>query len=250
MTVRKEFPTSENATVVFTIIISYADLFGALARDIRSRFGIRSILFYVGPGGLPSSKVYDFRTDDFAKLVDMQPLMMPRPRKDIPSSEELSIQARLLEKRHSFSVVDVIRSDRHLGNGFVSGAEYAYSSYGQLCNYDQSIDIVLRVADAAEAFFLKYKPIAFVSYPADIYRSTMTGVAESMGIPLRVPGPNFSRLSGSGRKIGTIGQWVLPKAINRLFQKMIWVKRPPLIREFSAFGNIHALSSLGMPCEG
>ena len=180
--------------VLFLYANQYADLFGAMARELRESDGIDSALAVLDRNTLPDPAVYDFRQDDFAEIIDLAREITPRRREEMPAGAALAAAALAFERKVGVPVNELIRADRHAGIGFVLGGCYPRSRYGMSVDYDQAVDIVLRTAARTQALIAKRKPIAVIGSPADIARSTLVAVAEQAGIPLRIPSASFANV--------------------------------------------------------
>jgi Capsule polysaccharide biosynthesis protein len=180
--------------LLFLYASQYADLFGAMARYFRQRHGFDSVLVVLERGALPNPAVYDLRPEDFDGIIDLSREITPRPHRDLPSSAVLAEAALKVEQQIGAPVNELIRSDRHAGIGFVLGGCYPRTRYGTSVDYDQAVDIVLRVAARTKELIAKRAPIAVVGGPGDIASTTMLAVTERAGIPLRTPGPSFSNV--------------------------------------------------------
>ena len=86
----------------------------------------------------------------------------------------------------------MIRADRHLGQAFANGAHDPVSRYGRRFTYHQAVDLVLRLVEFFEKLLARVRPRVLVTAPADTARMALDAVAQSAGIPLRIPCQNFS----------------------------------------------------------
>ena len=179
---------------MFLYASQYADLVGAMARYFKQHHGGDSVLVVLDRSALPNPTVYDLRPEDFDAIIDLSREITPRPHRELPSSAALAEVALQLEQQIGTPVNELIRSDRHAGIGFVLGGCYPRTRYGASVDYDQAVDIVLRVAARTQELIAGRMPIVVVGGPGNIASTTMLAVTERAGIPLRTPGPNFSNV--------------------------------------------------------
>jgi len=178
--------------IVFKAQSQYSDLFGAMARMLRDEAGIASVLVYVGRHRLPDPKVYDVRPDDFVEMVDFNQHIAPRDPSERPSAAELAQRCVEVERRLDCTVGEIIRSDRHLGHDFVTGARYPRSQYSRCEDLDNGIDVVLRIADAMQELYRRYRPMAVIASAGEIVGAVMVAMSQAAGVPLRVPARSYS----------------------------------------------------------
>lgn len=175
------------SVVIVQMMNQYADLLSGLAQEMRARYGIGSILVYRGPSDLPNPKRYKFDKSAFDALIDIEPALAPRTKALLPTSTALAAEIATVEQRLSVKLLEAVRADRHLGRGFVTGADYARSQYGVSVNFDQSLDIALRLARTFEELYKAHDVVAVVAAISSIYGNLMVGVAEGLGLPVRLP---------------------------------------------------------------
>jgi len=156
-----------------------------LARVMKKKYGVETVLFTYGKSRLPDPKKVDFDAAEFAEIVDIEPLLPPRSETELPGAGELARQANELERRLGVNLVDAIRTDRHLGNRFVTGAKYHHSRYGASANFAQSLDIGLRLCREYEQLIRKYEPFVVVARPGSIGTACLVAVGRGMGVPMR-----------------------------------------------------------------
>ena len=63
----------------------------------------------------------------------------------LPCNAEMAEQANNIEKRLGINIIDLIRTERQLGFGFVLGAISHGSNYGQSANSPQTLYIAMRL---------------------------------------------------------------------------------------------------------
>lgn len=159
-------------------------LLSPLARELRRSYNIHTILFTYGETNLPSPKFYDFNKSDFAEIININELMKPQNDAFL-SNAEIAEQANDLEKRLGVNIVDLIRTDRHLGIDFVSGANFHRSYYGDSANYRQTLDIALRLCTAFEDYLTQLSPLTVLVFPGSIATSALASMAKGLNIPWR-----------------------------------------------------------------
>lgn len=173
---------------------AYAFIWGAnsaagfqsqLVRKLRDEYGIASVLFRFGGTGGPSSKYFDFDPDDYAEIIDLEHEITPRSVAEIDSLLKLSGQATALERTLGKSLNDILRTDRHYGIGFVTGADFMRSQVGHTTNYAQCLDMLIRLGARFQPLFEKYRPLTVVGSPGHIAPTMLIAMAQSMGVQPR-----------------------------------------------------------------
>lgn len=174
-------------TIVFQMINQYADLLSDLAAELRDEHNIDSILVYRGRFGLPDPAVYQFASENFVDLIDVESSLTPRPATDIPATQALARTAGELERRLRVRVVEALRADRHIGHGFVTGADYPRSSYAIDLSYDQCLDIVCRLAERVESILRQPNVISVAAAPSSVLGNLLLATGDGLGLHVRVP---------------------------------------------------------------
>jgi len=154
-------------------------------RYLREHYGIGTVLFVYGEALLPRDGEGGFDRSAYVEIVDVEPTLRARLPHDLPSGADLARRAADFERRVSRTVPDILRTDRHLGIGYVTNAEFHRSTYSLTTNYSQSIDIVLRLADLYQGKLEKYKPIVSYGHPGSIAPATLISLTNSLGVPMR-----------------------------------------------------------------
>lgn len=162
-----------------------ARLLTPLAHRLRERHGLDSVLLALREARLPNAQRYGFDRSAFDEIVFFDPLLAPRGGGDLPSLARLAEQAAELERQLGVNVLDVIRSDRHLGIGFVSSSDFHGSAYADRIDYRRSLDIALRLSAFAENLIAARRPLCVIGYPGAIYTNALITVAEALGTPMR-----------------------------------------------------------------
>ncbi len=164
----------------------FADLHAPLARSLRERHGIETILFCNRLGNLPDPARYDFDPSAFAEIIDIEPHLYPRPESELPTPAAFAATAARLESRITFSLVDILRVDRHVGIDFVTGADFYRSHFGEVMSWRQKLDIVARLCGFFDALLDRVDAVAIMAPPGDIGRASLVAVAEGRGVPLQL----------------------------------------------------------------
>lgn len=178
-------PTQPERYVFVWRTNSWAGFQTQLARTLKERYGIKSVLFRYAATGGPSTKLFEFDPEDFAEIVDLDQEMTPRPVADLPSAQEIDDQVIALERRLGRPLTDILRTDRHFGIGFVSGATFMRSKLGHVTSHTQCLDMMLRINARLQPLLEKYRPLAIMGSPGTLAQSMLIASAESMDIPMR-----------------------------------------------------------------
>ncbi len=164
---------------------SWAGFQTQLARTLKERFGIKSVLFRYNATGGPSTKLFEFDPDDFTEIIDLDQEMTPRPVAELPAGQEIYDRAIALERQLGRPLNDILRTDRHFGIGFVSGASFMRSKLGHNTNHAQCLDMMVRINARVQPLLEKYQPITILGSPGTLAQSMLIASAESMDIPMR-----------------------------------------------------------------
>lgn len=165
-----------------------ARLLTPLARRLRERHGLGTVLLALREDKLPNAQRYGFDRGAFEEILFFDPLLAPRAEADVPPLAALAEQAAELERRLGVNVLEVIRSDRHIGVGFVASADFHGSAYARGMDYRRSVDLALRLCAFAERLVAERRPLCVIGYPGTVYTSALIGVAEALGVPMRALG--------------------------------------------------------------
>ena len=195
----REMQASERAVsprIVIQYANQFADLLSPLARHLRSRHGVDVVLVHRGKRNLPNPAVYDFDVDAFVELVDLEEVLQNRSVGDIESPGKLAERVAAVESSTGIDILEILRSDRHLGHGFVVGAKYSRSRYMLANTYDQAVDIALRLAETLDNVLARNRPLAVVAAPSNMIGMTLQQLADGRGMPVRalaytLTGKNF-----------------------------------------------------------
>lgn len=162
-----------------------ANAIGPLARLLRADHDIDVILICYRRGALPKSETHDFSYEDFAEIVEIDPLFVPDP--SISSSDlgRLAEEAGAMERRVGMTVTELIRTDRMLGMDYVIGARFPESRYGRVLSHSQTVAIALRLWRFYEELLDRLKPLAVVNRGSALGPATLWYLARSRGIPVR-----------------------------------------------------------------
>ena len=177
---------AKSKIVIMQFASMYAQYFSRVARVLKKKYGVDSVLVLTSAKMLPPDpSVIDLDFDDFLEVVDMDEWIVPRPDAEIPPADDLAEQALEIEKKYDVSLIDMLRADRHLAHGYITGANFAMSEYGRSANYRQSIDIIVRMCHFYVELLDKYKPYALYGTPSTVVFAPLTDIAASQGIPFR-----------------------------------------------------------------
>ena len=207
--------------IVIQMMNQYADLLSGLAKELRERYGVGAILVYRGANDLPNPRRYHFDKTAFDALIDIEPALTPRATEALPSSAALAAEIATVEQRLSVKLLEAVRADRHLGHGFVVGAVYARSRYGVSADFDQSLDIALRLARTFEDLYRTHDVVAVIASISSIYGNLMIGVAEGLGIPVRLP-----NLTTNTRLYWAVDRHYRPEGLEEALARAL--ARPPV----------------------
>ena len=168
-----------------------ARLLRPLAQCLKERHGIETVLLTDNIRSLPSREAHDFDPAAFAEIVAVEDWLRPRSKADLLSAEAMAEAANTLERRLGVNIVEMIRTDRHIGANFVTGAVFPRSRYGTSADFGQSLDIGLRLSAGFEQLLNKYRPLVLLSSAAPIAPASLVRVGMAMGIPMRwfIPSP-------------------------------------------------------------
>lgn len=164
---------------------SWARLYSPLARNLSEKYGIEVVLFTYGANLLPSRKLFGFNREDFAAIIDIEPWLSARPKSELPDASEIARQAQDIQSRFDINLLDVLRTDRHLGIDFVTGAHFMRSKFGLNHNHSQNLDMLLRICSYFEDILSRYQPIGIMAWPGSIGPASLVALAEAMGAPMR-----------------------------------------------------------------
>ena len=107
--------------------------------------------------------------------------------------DDLSIilkKAELNEQRYDTTIIDIIKTDRHIGRGFVKGGWYPRSSLSEDVQYIDSVNIVNNAIDFFDDFFTENKINALLLEVASLNTKVACVVARSKDIKIRIPHPS------------------------------------------------------------
>lgn len=172
-------------SIFFWNMTRWSSLYSPLARSLKENHDINTVIFTYGYSILPSKKLFGFDPEDFCEIVDVEPLLHPRSESELPSAREIANEAKQLKKRCGVNLLDILRTDRHLGIDFVTGADFMRSKFGKSHNYLQSIDMLLRLCHKFEGLISKYQPISVIAWPGSVGPAALIGVANGSGVPMR-----------------------------------------------------------------
>ncbi|WP_421782410.1 hypothetical protein [Kiloniella litopenaei] len=166
---------------------AFSSLMGRFARTLKQEHGIETVLFVNDfKLSMTGMEKRDFHESDFVEIIDLKKTLIPRPKSSF-LDDDFHKRVQTIEKRLGVPLTEIVRSDRHLGKSFVTGAEYMRSHYGISTDYDQSIDIAERLITELSAKVDEHKPIALISIIGNIVSTAAIDVCKASNIPLMAP---------------------------------------------------------------
>ncbi len=163
----------------------FADLHAPLARIMKARHDIDTVLCCYRESTLPNSSRYDFDKGAFREIVTVEDLLYPRPESQIGTATDFADDATLLETSLSMSLTDILRCDRHLGIEFVTGADFYRSHFGTALSFRQKLDIAARLARHFGDLLNRHEVLAVMVTPGDVGGAALVAAAEGRGVPLQ-----------------------------------------------------------------
>lgn len=156
-----------------------------LARHLKSAHNVDSVLFTYGESLLPSGRLFGFDKADFREIVDLEPLLTLPAGEAAPPPGEIAERTADLERRTGLNLIDIMRTDRHLGIDFVTGSKFMRSRYGVAHDYARTMTLLLRMVASLEELVKRDRPIAVLSLPSSIGSAALVGLGERIGAPMR-----------------------------------------------------------------
>ena len=159
-----------------------------MTQALKRLYDIDTVLVVRSYNAMPADLTsYGLEQLRFLEVVVTEPYLALRSVEELPPPGELAERAVSLEKRHGVSFLEIIRTDRHLGMGFVPNISFPRSAYGKDATYAQTIDLICRLLDLYVGLLDKYEPIALFGLPIGIDTAPLADLAAHRGIPLRYP---------------------------------------------------------------
>jgi hypothetical protein len=174
-----------NRNLVFYLSTQDQNFVSPFACSLLQRHQLSTVLLHNGPFGLPNPSVplgYAFSFDDFTESIDIEELL--RPGNGSLGTQAIRDHAQDIEDRLGLRILDAIRSDRHVGWGFVSGGVYPRSRFGVI-EHDTVITIAIKVVHFIEKLFDRLDPAACVTSYSTLFGNLLGSVAEAKDIPVR-----------------------------------------------------------------
>ena len=162
-----------------------ANTIGPLARLLRADHGIDVILVCYRRGALPRPETHDFCYEDFAEVVEIDPLFVPDPGISPGDMGRLAEEAGAMERRIGMTVTELIRTDRMLGMGYVNGARFPNSRYGRALSRPQTVAIAVRLWRFYEELLDRLKPAAVMNRGSALGPATLWYLARARGVSVR-----------------------------------------------------------------
>lgn len=173
-------------TVLYFNTAAWDHVVTPFAGLLKSRHDIDTVM--LTSKELLSERVHFFDRRVFREIIDWRPDLRFRPPAEIPDHKDLIDRADQIERIHGFSIVDVIRADRHVGAGFVTGATGFVSRYAQGATFEQLMDLAIRICERASNLLDRYRPLAIIGMAGTIHTTILVNLAEKRGIPVRFLG--------------------------------------------------------------
>lgn len=177
---------ADRGSIVFSNTAMWDHIATAFARQIKNVHGVDTVML-THKALLPNRATFFDRTA-FSEIIDWRPLLRIRPPHEVASTEFLAEEARRIERSEGFSLLEAIRSDRHVGAGFLAGATAFTSSYARGATFDQIVDLALRIHRAIVELLDRVRPIAVLSMAGMVHTTMLVNAAEARGIPVRFLG--------------------------------------------------------------
>ena len=176
---------SKNCIIYFAS--QHADLLPPLVRRLKTSHGLDTILVCRDMRELPANDTSKFDYGLFKQILCYDSIL--EATHVIDSNESLKIADRCarIEESLGASPLDIMRTDRHVGIGFVSGARFLRSSYGGRVNYLGSLDIVIRLCEFFGNLIDEARPVFVITTYSPLAGASLFAVAEGKGVPARWP---------------------------------------------------------------
>jgi len=110
--------------------------------------------------------------------------------KNISSKTKVLDEAKYFESKFNLKYIDIIKSDRHIGKGFVKGAWYPESNLSSQSDYFSSLKLITQGIKFFDDFFSTYRIDAIVLEVASLNTKIACSVARKKNIKIRVPHPS------------------------------------------------------------
>ena len=201
------------------ILVQYSNQFSDLLPAVMERLsaqGFDGVLLHQGASFLPKPGRSQFRLEDFVAVHDLEAVLKPRSISELGTAADVARRAGELSKAAGIKTLEVVRADRHLGRGFVTGAAYAGSRYGHSVSFDQSIDIVTRLGWMLLDLCSRYPVVAIIASPASLIGNTLLDCAEHLRIPVRIP-----NLSPAGHFYWAVDKYFTPFGLAEKYQSAL-----------------------------
>lgn len=130
-------------------------------------------------------QVYAPMGGSISRAIDLYTLFQDYLGRQVPPRAELFERAQRLEQRFDIRMVDIIAADRHLGRGFVKGANYPRSALSQKATYERSVFLVSQFLEFFEALYRQLTPAAVVSGAGSAPSKASAVVCRYLGVQQR-----------------------------------------------------------------
>ncbi len=177
-------------TPKFPCVILFASsqlsrLLSPLARQLKSEHGLDVVLLAMSKKNLPSQKSADFDPGDFKEVVTLDDNINPRSKSELATGPDLYADMERFENEIGISYTDILRTDRHFGIEFVTGADFMRSRLVAETDFFQKLDVVHRICQFHLDIIEKYNPIAVICSGGSLATSALTSICTGKGIPTR-----------------------------------------------------------------
>lgn len=180
---------AEGGRYVYLFMSAFlGSLTAPLARRFKREFGWRTILVTNHHRDLPRPERFGWEAYDFDEILDLHNVLKAQSHPDLPSPKALSDACTLLEQDFGISALDLVKGDRHVGLDFLSSSWFHGSRYGKGTNFQQSLNISVRLCRFFEDIYSQKPPALVIAHPGALPTNAMVSVAEAQGVPMRALG--------------------------------------------------------------
>lgn len=180
-----DFSKVSSRSCVIYFANQQSDLLTPFARHLRQNYGIQSILSCRSKSALPKDGRSGFHADEFAAIVEHGDLLELDKSSSLESPGVLAEEVDRIERQYRIHLIDIIRTDRHFGIGFVAGSKFLRSARAPMVNFGQSLTIALRLVCHFEELLRHINPCVVITGFGPMAGASLFSVAESLGVPVR-----------------------------------------------------------------
>ncbi len=204
-----------------------ANVLTPLARLLKQYANLETVLVCYGRDMLPKPTLYDFDEGAFAEIVEMDPILAADETVDEKQSGALADAAAHIERRYNLNVIELIRSDRHVGIGWVTSVSFPQSEYGRQTSYPQSVDVVIRLVRAFEDLIDRRPPLAIVGSSSAVGPSVLWHMLKGLGVETRT-----MAIARSGEALfWSRDEYMLPEGFAKAYQDALRSEVAPQLKE-------------------